>query len=483
MTLCKRSILYLGRKRLRTCLVGLLVFSLAVFVLIGFFMKNATEAELDHLRQSMGSGFTLRADTDNKMYYKDSGTSYGSLVYAGPKIKERLIKQVLKVGGVTTYNIDDLGHFVWANLTLRPSMWALSEPSEAASEDQLEIFRQETKALACEDGKNMINFRNGALTISEGRNIQKGDCFKAVISEWLANENKLSVGDTFTVMTKEGYFQPSDTPNKTWGKPVELEVIGVFHMNFTQEASEYTAESQLAENILYVDMETNAALNQNLPDRYRYSEEDGYLKVTFFVKDPQMLDDIMQQVEAMEEADGLLLSADDTAYKATAKPYKQLHTFSLLLLMTGIGGFGIILYLLMRIWIQGRTREAGILLAIGIGKRKIIGQMLMELFMVDVTILLFTILLSGGLVDTCTKVAEKVTSPKEGVEAYQPEVLYSGELVVTKTSSEKVELGHQVDIETIVFMSVFVCGISTVSVLLASTKITDIEPKKLLRTM
>ena len=109
--------------------------------------------------------------------------------------------------------------------------------------------------------------------------------------------------------------------------------------------------------------------------------------------------------------------------------------------------------------------------------------MLMEILTVDLIMLILTILLSGGLVDTCIKVAEKVTSPKEGVEAYQPEVLYSGELVVTKTSSEKVELGHQVDIETIVFMSVFVCGISTVSVLLASTKITDIEPKKLLRSM
>lgn len=54
---------------------------------------------------------------------------------------------------------------------------------------------------------------------------------------------------------------------------------------------------------------------------------------------------------------------------------------------------------------------------------------------------------------------------------------------MTQVSAGKVELEHSVSGYEVIRMAVLVCGVSSVSVLFASIKITDIEPKKLLRSM
>lgn len=125
------------------------------------------------------------------------------------------------------------------------------------SEEGDEVMTKTTMLWSCRDGNMQKNFRTGALTISEGRNILEGDRFKVVISEWLAKENGLSVGDTITILMKEGNFKIyTETPMKTWGKPIRLEIVGLFHMNFRQASSKYTPESNYMENIIYSDIET-----------------------------------------------------------------------------------------------------------------------------------------------------------------------------------------------------------------------------------
>ena len=56
---------------------------------------------------------------------------------------------------------------------------------------------------------------------------------------------------------------------------------------------------------------------------------------------------------------------------------------------------GIVLYLLVRLWIQGRRREIGILRSVGIGKKEILGQMLAESLAVSIAALVLAAVLSG----------------------------------------------------------------------------------------
>lgn len=163
-----------------------------------------------------------------------------------------------------------------------------------------------------------------------------------MISEWLAEINGLSVGDTLTDYVKEG-IQMSDTPLKTIGEPIELEIIGLFHMNFIQGHLESIAKSEYIENSIYLDLDTYCALEE-----------------------------IMGQARKVADTERLLIEADDTVYQASARSYKQIGIFANVFLGIGIVGLGLILclLLLMRLWIQGREHEAGILLSIGMEKGK-----------------------------------------------------------------------------------------------------------------
>lgn len=485
MSIWKRATSYLVRKKGQSILMITLMFVMCCLAFVGISLESNAVTELENLRRSMGSGFVLKADIDNMGYYEPSQVNSNAKIYKGPVVTDEFIDQILCIDGVTGYDIETLFTPVWSELKLRPGLWANSQGDGYLSKEKEELWMKTTLAWSCQDGEMQKNFRTGALTISAGRNIRKEDRFKVVISEWLAKENGLSVGDTITVMLKEGAYQPTNDPLKTWGEPIELEIVGLFRMNFEQKVSEYTSESDYMENIIYSDMETYMKTTEILKKYMPEGEisENAYTKVSFLVEEPKRIDTIMEKVKAMGEAEGLRVLPDDTAYKAASKPYAQIQFFSRALLAVGIGGMGVLLYLLMRLRIQGRIHEAGILLSVGIGKGKIVGQMLVENLMVSVIAVVLAVLLSGVFVDTCAGFAERITAPKKGGEAYEMEISKVGDIEVSKTASDRAELEHHASGRAILLGVVLVCGVSGVSVLFASIKITDMEPRRLLNFM
>ena len=324
------------------------------------------------------------------------------------------------------------------------------------------------------------------MTIAEGRNIAEGDHNKAVISKWLAENNHLSVGDAIVVELKEGIFQTGSQPMKTWGQPIHLEIAGLFHGSFHQQASEHTPEWGYIDNIIYTDFDTYTKLQKNL-DAAGFASEyrDGYTKAEFLVDDPGKLDGIMQQLEDSEEfgLENMKFTVDSAAYQAAAKPYHQVRMFAVILLAAGLFGTGIILCLVMKFWAQGRTHEIGILISIGIKKGEIFGQILTEYLLISAVALTLSFCLSGSLMDRCAAVAEQMMEPKTDEEAFEVTVSDLYEPVIMKTASDEVELEHEVSIGAMGFTAVFLCGILSISTLISLAGMRNIEPKKILQSM
>lgn len=477
----KRALLYLMRKKGRTILLLLFLFIIASLLQIGGSLKSNADLEEEKLRKSLGSGFVLKSDTENEAYYElrsEDGHAYN--LYVGPRVTDEMISRILKIKGVEDYDVTIID-LIWTDLTLKAGQWSVAEEDAYFTKKLLELLRQETQIIPCRNGELNKNFWTGAYTISEGRNIQEGDHYKAVISDWLANENRLTVGDSFTVETKEGFLWGSKDPLKTLGEPLELEIVGLFHPNFKQEESDMTYEDGYVVNMIYTDLDTHASLQKNIGEE----EGDGYTEVTFFVEDPSSLDSVMQQIREDEKIDieGMIFKADDTAYQSSAKPFRHISLFSTVIMVTGAAGIGIILYLLLKLWTKERTREAGILLCIGIKKREIVGQMLLECFLISAIALLLSVGLSGGMVKQSTKAAEWITSPKTERETYTVRLTHGYNPQVTKNSSGEVRLSHEVPKNVTLFTVFGVCGISCLSVLLSSVWLLDMEPGKLLQTM
>ena len=70
MSYMKRAIIYLKRKKGRAIAMLLLLFLMSCLVMVGISFKRSTEKEIEHLRQSLASGFLLKVDTRNEVYFK-----------------------------------------------------------------------------------------------------------------------------------------------------------------------------------------------------------------------------------------------------------------------------------------------------------------------------------------------------------------------------------------------------------------------------
>ncbi len=489
MLIWKRAALYLIRKKGRTTFLFLYMVAMAVFLLTAFSLKNAAEKELSRLLETFGTGFVIKINTENPAnvtVIEENGTIDSR--YIGTKITDEMIQKILELDGVTNYTLPREFNSVWTDLKLRPGAWAEEVPDEDTifTEENLKLLRQTILAYSCTDGELSKNFRTGALEISEGRNLKREDRFRVLVSEELAERNGLSMGDVITIEVKEGIYLPTKEYHKTWGEPIRLEIVGLFHMNFTQKSSERTYEEGYMENNIYVDQETHKLIDQIIADNWVGEFYDvGYPEVIFFVDDPKKTDAIIQEMKEREDipTDSLTVYPDQTAYEASAKPYSLIRMFSMMLSVIGIAGVGIILYLLMKLTVRRRMRETGILLSIGIKKYKIVGQMLIESLAVSAAALVLAILLSGPLVSVCSQAAERLAAPDVKEETYRVTLRDGMYPEMDKISSDEVALSGEVTPETVMLLIVLVSGISTASVLLASVRILETDPKKLLQTM
>lgn len=487
MSIWKRAALYLIRKKRRTMLLFLYMALMAVFILISFSLKSAAKKELDRLLQTFGTGFVLKINTENPANIETIEINgHMDSTYIGTKITDETIGKILGLEGVTNYTLPREFNLVWTELKLRPGGWAKADPTEFMTEEFIKLAQQEIQAYSCTDGELSENFRTGALHISEGRNLKSEDFCRTVISEELAERNGLSVGDTITIEVKEGTYQPTKEEHKTWGQPIQLEIVGLFHMNFTQQYTEWTSEYGYMENNIYVDKETHKIIEDIIAENWEGDLMDiGYSEVIFFVDDPKKTDSIIQEMKERKDIQigDAMVYPDQTAYEASAKPYNLIHKFSLMLSIIGIAGVGIILFLLMKMTVRGRMHEIGILLSIGVKKREIVGQLIIECMAVSTAAMLLAILLSGPAASVCSQMAERLTTPNAKEEIYRVSLRDGMFPEIAKVSSDEVALTDEVTIKTVFLLVVLISGISMAGIFLASVQILEIEPKNLLQSM
>ena len=89
---------------------------------------------------------------------------------------------------------------------------------------------------------------------------------------------------------------------------------------------------------------------------------------------------------------------------------KNMSTIALIMLLAAVAGCVAILILLMNMWVKGRRREIGILLALGNGRRAIVLQLLLESIIIAAAALLLAVLLTGVFSDSLGSVVENMAS-------------------------------------------------------------------------
>ena len=441
MSLMRNVFLYLIRKK-SISLILLIIFT-AVFAALqlGTALLNSAGKEADSIARTLGGSFNVEqiVDYNDESLWTDVEMTDGVVLqsYISPvNLTNALAEKIAAADGIAAYNAES-GTSIHTNLKVKEA-YALrlyeailsGEEEEQYPGDMYfwEISSQEMYLFSSTDSSLHRFFRNGALEIIKGRHIQKQDKYKIVVSEYIAERNNLDIGDEVVFDISERTLEEiyPMIPN---AKPAEyhFEIVGIFRLNFEYSPpSEYTTESALPENTAFVD---NTAMN-DIKVNWGAVSEICYKHITFFVEDPAKIDEVIANVEDMDDIAWhyIGITKDNTEYLAMAKPLEVIKNMGLLLVIGSAGGCFAVLFLLMTMRTKTRKREIGILMAVGISKKKIVLKFMLEALVIAVIAFIAAMIISGALMQPLGDSVNAMTQPAEDKPKYnvsEPTLLYA----------------------------------------------------------
>lgn len=148
------------------------------------------------------------------------------------------------------------------------------------------------------------------------------------------------------------------------GEIVELVVAGTYRLS-----EETGRQDSFA-------MYTTAAVIDELQGHNSYSE------VSFFVTNPAEINETKEEMESLIDNSDYLFNVSDALYRRMKSPLDSTRGIVNLMLMVTIVASTIIVSLLLSLWVRERRKETGLLLAVKETKLLIMGQRLLEIFMI-----------------------------------------------------------------------------------------------------
>ena len=493
MTILKRSLLYLTRKRGRSFLLFIILLTMFFSLLIGTMLTAEAGNAANEIRRSMGASFCLNAivDTQDDSLWTtvDLGDGNEGRVYNNPaKLTDELAKKVMQVSGVTAYN-GSKSNWEYTSLKLKPGFAILTyedylvHPEEyEGRNDMIEsiaIYRNFAPLIGNTDSSLNPFFRNNALSLREGRHIQPGVEWKAVISSYVAELNGLQVGDTFEAGITQEYVDYMDglIPGLQPFGPKKYEVVGIFDVNFVQATNEYSSEWDMPENFIMTD---NKSVGEITGSAGGTPETFGEL--TFFVEEPLELDTVMAEVKKLDLPwQYLSIDKDDASYLASVKPVEAIGALGTFLTVLTAGSCILITYLLFRFWIKGRRREIGILASVGISKQAVLRQLLLEGFIIAGIAFVLACVLASCAAQPLGDAAESLMHRENMTETYKVFYNEAQNLTVEPAGGQKAGLVYTVTAINILAIGICSFTIVALSVFLSFRGISHTNPGRLLQ--
>jgi putative ABC transport system permease protein len=219
------------------------------------------------------------------------------------------------------------------------------------------------------NGASASDFTTGAKELVEGELFTYEDYQNAnpvvVIEKNLAEENELGVGDTIEADISGAHGKDST---------MELKVVGIYETVEAEDQSGGSSDQQAfnpAGSTFYAPVSVVQKLNGT----------EGYLSLGSYyfdsVDDTSALKaDFKKTVGS--DSDKYQFATDLSDYEAIADPLLKARNTSVIGLLGALGACALIILLAMFIIVGGRTRELGILKAIGSTDRQVISQFAVE---------------------------------------------------------------------------------------------------------
>ena len=352
----KRAGAYLVRKKIRTGILFFIMMLITAAVLAVLSMQESTGKVQAKLLELSNSGFQIE-----------------SLLQDG-NIEQKKMSQVEQVEGVkdAQYEFDGIGQLEDGKAVEREQAVQLDQGNMG----ELVGYHGVTSS------NQELNFASGALNLKEGRALTKDDSGKVLVHEELAKENNWTVGSKIKLKN----FQNGDATASS--KEVTVEIVGIFNGKLSEQSTGLT--SDLTENRIYMDYKTSQSLIGK-------DESNAIVhRAIFTVKDPSKLEEVISRVKELPlKWDSMQLSKNEQVFEQVASPIQNFKSLMTLLTSSVFVLAVIVLFLILLFTLRERIHEFGILMSVGISRKEIIAQILLELYTVAATSSIFALMLGS----------------------------------------------------------------------------------------
>ena len=384
MNFFKRAWLVTKAKKGRTGLLVLVTSAILIFVLAGLTIKNAANSAVESAKSKAGATVTLSVNREAMMkaFKPDSENSSDSSESSGDSSDDS--SAVTSVDLATAKSIaekDDVASYLFTTTTTATagdgiSAISTSSSSDDASDSASTDSNQPDRGGMMATGDFTItgvnstdyvaDFTSGTSEIKKGVGITSDTADNsAVISSDLADENNLSVGDTFTVSTTVDDTETSYT----------LTVVGIYDNSSTATTAQMMSNASNPQNNIYTNLTTANTMK---------GEADTLDSAVYTLSNPKNMDAFVKEIKSDIDTDSYSVTSSDEIYEQMLSPLNNISSIAQnIVILVAVAG-AVILTLIIILSIRERRYEIGVLMSLGENRLKIIGQFFTELLMVTV---------------------------------------------------------------------------------------------------
>ncbi len=343
MNFVKRAYLYTTRKKVRTILLFSIILIMATLLIVCFSINSSSDMANSNVRRALKCGFTVNAKTLEK------------------GLDENIVNQILNIDGITdSYNLRSYTVAEYSDVS--------NNKLKTRDDVGLKVYENAGRVVGDRYSEKDNYFTEEGFKLISGEHITPDKKQVALVHEDFANNNSLKIGDYIVLNNIEG--------NEIG---VEVQIIGIFTSTRKSDTEEYMDTTNLFENIIFTDLNTTSKLIYETD-----SENSQY--GDFEVEDPEELDNLITEMKKIENVnwDNCKITKNDSNFKNTKEALEGIQqivsTAIIVIFIISI----ILIVLILNLWTKHRINEIAILLSVGISKKDIIWQQIIEILMVSV---------------------------------------------------------------------------------------------------
>ena len=352
MNIAKRAYLYLFRKTGKTLSLLALLLVMATMMITCISIQSATQDASANVRKALMGSFTINA----KMLKNG--------------LTEDVLQQILSLNGLS-------GDYILRSYTQAAFYDRFGNMLEIKTEGASSVpegYEHAGKVVANSNSERDTYFTEAGFELTQGTPITSEQERVILLHEDFARRNNLSIGDIVML---------GDIENTT--QRIEATVQGFFTNTKEQDAIGIAPSYDLYENVVFTDILTVSCLIFETGSRNcQYGD--------FYVNDPEALGEIMGSVKEIHGVawDDCVITKYDKDYQNAKAALEALQNIVFVAMVIIIVVCFIVLSLLLIFRIRNRVHEMGVLLAMGVSKKEIVMQQLLEVLTIAAIALLLS---------------------------------------------------------------------------------------------